>query len=129
MTHLSDNWTDFSKPMGVATFQLGKNAPEDLTRVLPTGRRVGKMYWELRLDRRSNLKLIVADEHPLQVLIEMQVQAKKLGERRLCETRRATAVSMWIVIWGASRQERRRLRSCTSSLASTPRTWSIWQSG
>ena len=27
--------SDYTKPMGVATFQLGKNAPEDLTRVLP----------------------------------------------------------------------------------------------
>ncbi|MDE7166418.1 MAG: PDDEXK nuclease domain-containing protein [Bacteroidaceae bacterium] len=26
---------DYSKPMGVATFRLGKDAPEDLTRVLP----------------------------------------------------------------------------------------------
>lgn len=27
--------SDYTKPMGVATFQLGKNAPESLTRVLP----------------------------------------------------------------------------------------------
>ena len=28
--------SDYSKPMGVATFQLGKNAPENLTKVLPS---------------------------------------------------------------------------------------------
>lgn len=28
--------SDYTKPMGVATFQLGKNAPEDLTKVLPS---------------------------------------------------------------------------------------------
>lgn len=28
--------SDYTKPMGVATFQLGKNAPENLTKVLPS---------------------------------------------------------------------------------------------
>lgn len=34
--------SDYTKPMGVATFQLGKNAPEDLTRVLPPADELSK---------------------------------------------------------------------------------------
>ena len=34
--------SDYTKPMGVATFQLGKNAPEDLTRVLPPAEELTK---------------------------------------------------------------------------------------
>lgn len=34
--------SDYTKPMGVATFQLGKNAPEDLTRVLPPAEELGR---------------------------------------------------------------------------------------
>jgi hypothetical protein len=34
--------SDYTKPMGVATFQLGKNAPEDLTRVLPPAEELSK---------------------------------------------------------------------------------------
>lgn len=34
--------SDYTKPMGVATFQLGKNAPEDLTRVLPSADELSK---------------------------------------------------------------------------------------
>lgn len=35
--------SDYSKPMGVATFRLGKNAPEDLTRVLPPAEELSKV--------------------------------------------------------------------------------------
>lgn len=34
--------SDYTKPMGVATFQLGKNAPENLTRVLPPAEELAK---------------------------------------------------------------------------------------
>lgn len=38
--------SDYTKPMGVATFQLGKNAPEDLTRVLPSAEDMAKCIEE-----------------------------------------------------------------------------------
>ena len=34
--------SDYTKPMGVATFQLGKNAPENLTKVLPPAEELSK---------------------------------------------------------------------------------------
>ena len=35
--------SDYTKPMGVATFRLGKNAPEDLTKVLPPAEELSKL--------------------------------------------------------------------------------------
>lgn len=34
---------DYSKPMGVATFRLGKDAPENLTKVLPSAEELSKL--------------------------------------------------------------------------------------
>ena len=42
--------SDYTKPMGVATFQLGKNAPEDLTRVLPPAEELSKCIDETEKD-------------------------------------------------------------------------------
>ena len=43
--------SDYTKPMGVATFQLGKNAPEDLTRVLPPAEELSKCIDETEKDK------------------------------------------------------------------------------
>ena len=45
--------SDYTKPMGVATFQLGKNAPEDLTRVLPPAEGLSKCIDEAEIDRET----------------------------------------------------------------------------
>lgn len=45
--------SDYTKPMGVATFQLGKNAPEDLTRVLPPAEELSKCIDEAEIDRET----------------------------------------------------------------------------
>jgi hypothetical protein len=45
--------SDYTKPMGVATFQLGKNAPEDLTRVLPPAEELSKCIDKTEIDRET----------------------------------------------------------------------------